>query len=455
MGKMIRWTVTALPIVAGLLIATVGAAAEQTFEGVGEWRNVLVNPKSINVRAKERAEFDARKKSFETVKEISRTFNSELNDEEVSAVVNNVIELVGKVQYETKNVLLPDKTAASVVVATLKAKINTDEVLNWLKRSPAEKSVIIRQNNNLQEAIQKNYELTLNLTEQYIHSTSSTEKDKIRHQLDDADKEFLALQKLTESNKLFYQKNKDAVKPCDEALKFKPNYFAAYNSRGLVYKNLKQYERAIQDFDKALELKPNYELAYYNRGIAYSELKKYRQSIQDMDKVAELNPNIEWLYVFRAVNYFYLEDYQQALADLDKAMELNPNLVEVYQMRGYIYFGPEDYQKAFSDFSKVTELKPNDSVSYKNRGDLCRHFKQYEQAIQDYDKAIELGIEGKNFGEILYYRGLCYQATGDEDKAQVDFAKAKELGYEKWEVICTKKAGKKFSALYFYSVRRV
>ena len=41
-----------------------------------------------------------------------------------------------------------------------------------------------------------------------------------------------------------------------------------------------------------------------------------------------------------------------------------------------------------------------------------------------------MGLEGENLGEVLYYRGLCYKATGDEAKALADFAKAKELGYK-------------------------
>ena len=53
----------------------------------------------------------------------------------------------------------------------------------------------------------------------------------------------------------------------------------------------------------------------------------------------------------------------------------------------------------------------------------------YRQAFADLNKSIELGISGKNLGEALYYRGLCRQALGDNEKAQADFAKPKELGY--------------------------
>ena len=44
-----------------------------------------------------------------------------------------------------------------------------------------------------------------------------------------------------------------------------PKSSGTYNNRGNAYKNLKQYERAIQDFDKAIELNPNYTTAKNKR----------------------------------------------------------------------------------------------------------------------------------------------------------------------------------------------
>jgi tetratricopeptide (TPR) repeat protein len=47
--------------------------------------------------------------------------------------------------------------------------------------------------------------------------------------------------------------------------------------------------------------------------------------------------------------------------------------------------------------------------------------KDYGRALPDLDKAIELN--SKN-AEAHYYRGLCYQALGQDDKALADFQAA-------------------------------
>ena len=59
---------------------------------------------------------------------------------------------------------------------------------------------------------------------------------------------------------------------------------------------------------------------------------------------------------------------------------------------------------------------------------------KYELAIQDFNKCIEIASKKddwiyKFFLPFVYLsRGGCYQRLGDQEKAQADFAKAKELG---------------------------
>jgi lipoprotein NlpI len=47
-------------------------------------------------------------------------------------------------------------------------------------------------------------------------------------------------------------------------------YTDAFNSRGLAYAKLKQFEKAIQDYNQAIELDPEYTYAFNNRGLAYN-----------------------------------------------------------------------------------------------------------------------------------------------------------------------------------------
>lgn len=271
-------------------------------------------------RAQQRAERDAQKKAGVALKTFSRSINSELTDEEVSAVTNNIIKVsdvkIKPVPFEANGV------AGIMYEATLKAEIDTDGIYNWLKRDEKDKVTIIQQNDSLQEAIQKNDKEFEDLKEQYKRATSQIERNRILEQMNQVDRDFLANQKFEEANKFYYAKDcEGAIKFYNEVLTF-GEYSAVYNNRGVAYQNLGQNERAIQDFNKAIEFNPNLAEAYNNRGIAYAQLGNFKQAISDVSKAIELDPNDPMRYQLRGLCYQKLGDEEKSQADFAKAKEL-------------------------------------------------------------------------------------------------------------------------------------
>ena len=67
-----------------------------------------------------------------------------------------------------------------------------------------------------------------------------------------------------------------------------PNNAVSYLNRGLAYRHLNQYERAITDYTKAIQLNPNFAEAYYNRGKAYQALGNTASAQADFARAREL-----------------------------------------------------------------------------------------------------------------------------------------------------------------------
>ena len=84
------------------------------------------------------------------------------------------------------------------------------------------------------------------------------------------------------------------------------------------------------------------------------------------------------------------------------------------------------YQKAetFEEADRKEIEKLEKSESYFISGNDYLRQQKYEQSIQCYDEAIQLN---PNYSLAYKNRGKCYQALGDNKKAQSDFSKAKEL----------------------------
>ena len=76
----------------------------------------------------------------------------------------------------------------------------------------------------------------------------------------------------------------ERVQQYTQQIQNNPNDAEAYYNRGLAYRHLNQYERAITDYTKAIQLNPNLAAVYYNRGVAYENLGQYERAIQDFSQ---------------------------------------------------------------------------------------------------------------------------------------------------------------------------
>ncbi|HIJ56963.1 MAG TPA: tetratricopeptide repeat protein, partial [Deltaproteobacteria bacterium] len=64
----------------------------------------------------------------------------------------------------------------------------------------------------------------------------------------------------------------------DEVISLDTENAEAFNKRGTAYKNMGQYQRAIEDYNQAIVLNSQYAEAYYNRGVAHKQLERYQEA---------------------------------------------------------------------------------------------------------------------------------------------------------------------------------
>ncbi|HZU69829.1 MAG TPA: serine/threonine-protein kinase [Ktedonobacteraceae bacterium] len=94
---------------------------------------------------------------------------------------------------------------------------------------------------------------------------------------------------------------------------------------GVAYRKAGRYQEAIAAYNQAIVLDSNYALAYNNRGNIYSDLKDYRLAIANFNQAISLAPNAT-RYANRGLAYYYLQDYYRAIQDFDRALQLDPGI---------------------------------------------------------------------------------------------------------------------------------
>jgi tetratricopeptide (TPR) repeat protein len=84
----------------------------------------------------------------------------------------------------------------------------------------------------------------------------------------------------------------EALWAYDELLRHHPNSAIAHYNKGYIHLGLmSEPERAVDSFTEAIRLNPEYFQAYNNRGVALEELGRLDQAESDYKKALELMPN--------------------------------------------------------------------------------------------------------------------------------------------------------------------
>ena len=272
-------------------------------------------------------------------------------------------------------------------------------------------------------------------------------------------------EQLIDNGLLIYPKNnillQELINIYSSVLIDKPNYAEVYSNRGVIYEELKIYDKALEDFDNAILLKKNYAVAYSNRGNVLNKLKRYEEALQSYDKAVQIDRFLIDVYLNRGVTLKELKRYSESLSDyekvismkfdsfeaysrkgtvldkiglhehalksLNKALEINKNFAEGYLNRGNLFHGLNKYKEAIDDYDRAIFLNPAYAEAHSNRGNALNEIAKYDEALISLDKSIDLDFEN----EIAYYnRGVVLRNLKLYDAALVDYSKAIYINYD-------------------------
>jgi len=115
-----------------------------------------------------------------------------------------------------------------------------------------------------------------------------------------------------------------------------PEFYMAYNNRGVARYRLEEYQGAIEDFSRAIDLAPDSALSYNNRGLAKVKTKDLDGAVKDFTRAIELDPRNARIFFNRGIALARNEDYLEAIEDFKKAADLDPEMEK--KAREQIYF---------------------------------------------------------------------------------------------------------------------
>jgi tetratricopeptide (TPR) repeat protein len=121
-----------------------------------------------------------------------------------------------------------------------------------------------------------------------------------------------------------------------EEIAANPDFYQAYNNRGVARYRLEDYQGAIEDFSRAIDLAPDSALSYNNRGLAKVKTKDLDGAVKDFTRAIDLDPGNAKIFFNRGIALARKEAYHKAIEDFKKAADLDPDMAK--KAREQIYF---------------------------------------------------------------------------------------------------------------------
>lgn len=177
-----------------------------------------------------------------------------------------------------------------------------------------------------------------------------------------------------------------------QAINEKNDYATAYFNRAFTYKKFPysvstdsgdnaidkirlQRKKMLEDLDSAIRYKPNFDAAYVERGLINSTDMRNKSINPDAETINRLN---------------------LALADFEQAVKFNPKNAEAYNGRASVNDRLGKKEIALADYTKAIELDPTLATAYMGRMAIYCEMGKTELSVADEKKVKELGFAAIN-----------------------------------------------------------
>lgn len=242
----------------------------------------------------------------------------------------------------------------------------------------------------LQAERERNKELEARIAELQASAGTTTEKDVMN-----------ILNALTASewfDKAYDERDDELkVEYYTKAIQLDPEYYSAYNNRGIVLDEMGRYSEALRDYDIAIALYPLDADYYVNRGVTYHNLRRYEDAIREYDIALTFDEESANTYRNRGVTQEAMGRLGEAIWSFNQSIRLDSTNAELFYSRGNVFKGMEQYEKALADFDQAIFLDPTYAYAYFNRGVLYEELGHDEEAANDYNRYLE--IHGNQDGD--------------------------------------------------------
>jgi tetratricopeptide (TPR) repeat protein len=136
----------------------------------------------------------------------------------------------------------------------------------------------------------------------------------------------------------------------NQAMERDPGLMDVHRVNGYVRESLGYYGDAIRAYQEAVEITPNLTFLYIRIGVNYRQLKQYELALEYFAKAANINEQLgvqdPLPYLAIGKTYSQMGEFFVAAQNVRKVLEFDPTNPDIYGTLGMIYFKSRNYEGA-------------------------------------------------------------------------------------------------------------
>jgi tetratricopeptide (TPR) repeat protein len=160
-----------------------------------------------------------------------------------------------------------------------------------------------------------------------------------------------------------------------------------YFLKGLVYKDLKDTNKAISSFQTVLNVAPDYREAAIQLGQIYTQ-RGDDLGLQYYENAFKLDTTDVFPLYARGMYYQNKGQYEAAKAEYARCILRNTQYADAYFATGFVLLQQDSLEKARRQFDHVTRIAPSNARAYYNRGLCSELMGDKDAAAADYRQAL-------------------------------------------------------------------
>ena len=218
---------------------------------------------------------------------------------------------------------------------------------------------------------------------------------------------------------------KDGVVLWENVIRHQPSS-RAYNKRADLFRDEKQYAKAIEYYAKAIQLnKADYE-SFNNRANVYMELGKLDSAYIDYKNVLAIKPVYIVTYDNLGAMFARKNMFDSALYYLNKAIQLNPDYKPPYNNRAVCYINMQRFDESIKDWETLLRFDPDNPDILNSIGLCYRMLGKNNEALSYIDRALNITVKGP----FLLNRSYTYFNLRNIEMARRDALEARKNGVQ-------------------------